>query len=415
MAPRKATDIALTVIAAVFLFGVLGARLLIAAGVEFPDWTGVGSEESALEGRSYTPWPDSTIGSVRSGDFQAQLEKYLADAVPLRDAVMLANAAMQRSFIEAANVPAGFDCYPTYFASSHLYCPRLDSLSQVPVSIDDALLAAGRDSLANLAQLARDYPDTRFVVCIVQGDQFAAVNPGYRYCPNATTGSDYAQALSASIDTVPGNIAVVTTPYSSEDDFYREFFRTDHHWNPRGAARAFNEMAEATDLQHVDATDLVELEDGAYSGAFARWGRYLVEETAFDLKGVGEGLTVVGADGSREPYSHSRWLDDDTPARRFRFHDTYYDFVPDGSVVENPSGAGSALLVCDSYGADLVPMFGDSYKTLTLSRDLHGSAQTDESSSLRSFLEHGRYDCVYLVADCANYSGLALRSPNYFL
>ena len=85
-------------IVALLLFSVIAVLLLgLIPGFEAPS-------KSVLEGRTYTAIPDMTASSIANGTAQSELESYVADKVPMRDTVLLGNAAIQRSLIRVANV-----------------------------------------------------------------------------------------------------------------------------------------------------------------------------------------------------------------------------------------------------------------------------------------------------------------------
>ncbi|MBR3182464.1 MAG: hypothetical protein IKF56_07505 [Eggerthellaceae bacterium] len=410
---RKATNMTLVVIIALFLCGTLGLKVASGLGAPLPEWMAVGQKHSYLEGRDYEKRPNLTIESISSGVFQFKLDKYLSDIIPLKDSVTLANAAMQRASIKTANAFFSFSCYPTYYGSSKVFVSEHNAIMYMPVSLNRDELTFACESLSNLSLLAKDYPDVLFSVYVVQGGQFASANPAYDYCSNATNGDEYAKALLDSIDEDVGNIFLFTKTYSSVSDFLTEFFRTDHHWNSQGAITAFNDMAEEMGITSLSNPKRTDFGDYRFSGAIARWGLDLQTEEVFDLGGDGEGLTVIEPDGKTIPYSHDRWSKDVSTARIYRFHDEYYDWLKDGSTIVNMHGEGRALIVCDSYGADLVPMLGRHFASLDYVKDLHSSSKS--TGSLRALLEEGNYDCVFLIASCSNYSKLALRSPDYFL
>lgn len=127
---------------------------------------------SNLEGRVYERRPQVSVAALADGSFQDSFERYVADGVPWRDVVVLANAAVQRSGISLASGLFGYPAYPTFFGSDYVYVPECDAV--LPIALKSADRAAEYsqvhemlDSLATVIPTCK-YPYSRSTIPLIR-------------------------------------------------------------------------------------------------------------------------------------------------------------------------------------------------------------------------------------------------------
>ena len=88
----------------------------------------------------------------------------MGNCVPLKATALLANAAVQRSAIEASNVLFGWECYPTFYGSAIVEMPSEGRLLETAEKATDNVrdtISRVRDSLD---AFGRRHPDQRIFV-----------------------------------------------------------------------------------------------------------------------------------------------------------------------------------------------------------------------------------------------------------
>ena len=311
-------------VAGVFLFGVLVVNGLVAAGAGWLADAGVVGERSVVEMRIYNEIPPFGPRRFLNGNYQKKLESGLSDHVPFRDGAIVANAAVQRGCIAAANVPFGFDAYPTFFDSEVLFVPSHSALTYLPYKTTDDRIDSIRAFGERAARAASRYPGTRFVFVVVQAYYDQTVNPALDLVSDACAGDVALAALEEGLGNAD-NVVVSTVDYESQDAFYQDFFRTDHHWNYRGSMRAYNSFAGALGLEPYVSPGDVPLEDYLFMGATSRRGLDLVSEEVSYVDDDFSELTFHTTTHGDVAYNHDKFFNVEGPVARFRFYDYYYD------------------------------------------------------------------------------------------
>lgn len=407
----KVRNVVMLGVSSVVTCAALLTQGLAGLGVEFPESTGIGQDWRYLEGRAVAQAPEVSLRAFASGGMQDAVEDYAADSLPLHDQAMLLNAALQRVGISQAASLAGYDVYPTYYGSTRLYIPSQDAVTYLPFSHDphhDQRLAEWAQGLHRFAQA---YPDKRFVVYVVGGYQEPAVDPAYALVSNAFTPQVAVDAFAAQFADCP-NVSVLTDTYDSLDDYYREFFRSDHHWNILGALRGYNTIAAALGLQAVDVQGLSlreVLADYTFSGATARWGRCMVADEAFDADLDYSSVSYEAGGEVLDGNDHSAFFGYDPAGIEYAFYDAYYNSVPDGTI-QGP-GQGSALLISNSYGGAIQRQLATQFATLDKSVALWPGYTGMDFAGL---LDESGADTIVFVANPSDYMNAVTALPDFF-
>ena len=413
----KATNIVLVVLAALALCATMitiGADKL---GIDFPEWMGIGSAKSQIEGRKYTEAPEFSAQAVADGDFQDQLDSYLADHVPMRDEVLLANAAIQRTSIVPAAALFGYECYPTYFESEYMYLSREDAVNFVPDTWDSEYEELTREFAQGVAKVAKENPDKRFIVYVVPGAQSPAASPAYDLMANPAVPELSYDAMSAELEAVP-NAWVLTSDYADTEEFYGDFFRTDHHWSVNGALTAYKNLGEVLGWGPLQYGGFQDFGDFRFFGSTARTGLYPLTEQVFDVDYDFSDIDITIFKSKKEievnAQDHSAFYDYSPEyGKTYYFHSTYYNnnVTPQKSAFRGGAGARRALLLTNSYGAVLSRPLATQYAELYRMDDLHANSK---KKHLSKSMDYADFDDVIFVAQPLAYKTTMQQSPNYF-
>ena len=397
--------------AAIVSCAALVTQLLVAAGVEFPASTGIGQSWRYLEGRASVEMPTLSLDAFASGELQDGIEGYAADALPFHDQAMLLNVGLQQTGIAQAASLFGFDAFPTYYGSTRLYLPEQDAVTYQPfvhTEYHDQKLA---EYAAGIAGAAARHPEKRFVVYMVQGYQEPSVNPAYSSVSGAFLPAQAVEEVRELLADCP-NVSVLTDSYDSLNDYYQEFFRSDHHWNIKGALRAYNTIAAELGLEVVDvgSLSLHEVKDGyEFTGATSRWGRHMVSDEALDVD-LDYACVTYEKDGeTHDGNDHSSFYDYAPEGIAYSFYDAYYNSIPDG-VISGP-GEGKALLISNSYGGAIQRQLATQFSQLERASALWPSY---EGQNFEGLLRDYDADTVIFVANPTDYMTAAATLPDFF-
>jgi hypothetical protein len=404
----KFRDIALIDIVGICLACVGGSKLVSTALPEvFPETT-----QSDLEERQYQSAPELSMDSISSGEFQDSFEQFVADSVPVRDTALTVNAALQRTGIKIANIPFGYDAYPTYLGSDYSYVSSCDALVQNATKQskkrDKALVRFAK----HLKRFAKKYPEKRFAMVIPTESKFSASNTTARYIHGSENVGRLEKRIARVLRGVE-NVTLVSDDYHSSEEFFKYYYRTDNHWNIYGAARTYNEVASELGIEKFYVRNARVISNASFSGAWARLG----------LDPVSEQIVVEGNDYSEmvvhenDGLTYSGTIEDRMKKVISRCWGNYSDFYVEFYGVKRIDridglGTGSALMVSDSFGGSFQYLLANSYDTVTTSWDLHGDNQGDES--LSELLESSNATDVFFVANAESYRTLKERYPNFW-
>ena len=407
----KAVNIAIAILFSAVLVGPAVVWGCEKAGIELPSWASA-QDATYLSGNSVEAdaWSAASLEGFASGRFQDELANEVANRIPFKASAMLGNAAGQRSLIALANAPFGYEAYPTFYSSDRLAIPAYNAVAYLPYKRSEEMLEQVEAFGRNLAQLAQAHPDKRFVVCLVQGYQEPAANPAYRLVANPALPGEYAEVLQQATRTA-SNVLASSQAYDTLEDYYANFFHTDHHWNHHGVERAYNDIAAWLGLPAFEEAGEVGFGDYRYSGAIARWGLDLVEEEVSGTAYGFPGLSVVAPDGTQGPYNHDVFFDRSDPGVRYAFYDSYYGDSLGASQLRG-LGERTLLVVANSFGSALTPYLAEHYQATDQSFAIHPSGY-DPQSRLEAQLLEGGFDDVVIVANPTDLANFQAACPDY--
>lgn len=354
----------------------------------------------------------ATIEKALDGSFQAALGKGIGNYVPAKASMLLLDAAVQRSAIELSNGLFDWDCYPTHYGSGYGYIRDYEALRYIPSDMDSILEEETKTLFRELNAVADAHPDIDFVVYVVDALGISQTNPMYELTSSdKATLDDFVQA--AKEMGFSDNIELMHDEYSSQTEYYENFFKTDHHWNMDGTYVAYSRIIDALDIpdkaQLSGKNDLGGIE---VFGPVARAGRCYVTEHVSDYSNLVDGLEVLSADGLRELISmNSSWM--------FWNPDTIIDFytqrytlsLGQEAIICGP-GEGTTLIISDSFGESLRYLLAYSSEQ-TINRD--DLSNGDDSIGIDDLIDEYRPDRIILVGGAENLASLPNRLPNYLV
>lgn len=335
--------------------------------------------------------------------------------VPFRDNLMLVSAGLQRQGIHTANLLTGYEVYPSYYGSRYVELPQEGAVSYVPDMKGDGFWRHLHRFGRGLAKKARQHPDTTFVLYLVPGKSAPGASPLYEYMDGLVTPQQAMEVLREELEGVD-NLVLLTDSYETTTDYYNKFFKTDHHWNIRGAVRARNTIGSALGWEPLTtATKPIEGHvDYRFIGTNARGGLDVRGEEVFDLDYDFGQLQVKYADGTVvDGNDHSRFTDYKAPDKPYVFHARYYNTFKQVATFTNtsPSATGKALLVSDSYGGAISRPLALQFEKLRRSNDLFNESK---HRSFEKTFGKDDYSTVFFVAHTTDLTTAMVNSRHYF-
>lgn len=296
-------------------------------------------EFSAQENRNLAPFPTFSWEKVVDGTFMQQLESYANDQFAGRDMWVKLNAAVIRATGRAENkdVYFGRDGY------------LLEKLSPRPAGVLEK-------NAARLAELAALTGLPVHVLAAPSASHLLAEKlPAY--APSADQDA-YAAELIAMLDGTGASPVTPETLAARPEDAY---FRTDHHWNARGAYRAYRDLCAALGIapRAWEDYDVTCVSDSFYGTMYSASGAWWVEPDVIErvtFPGAEAVTQRVVDDGS----IHSMFWEENLAVK-----DQYTYFLGGNhalTVLENPAGGDRKLLVIkDSYAHILAPYLAEHF------------------------------------------------------
>lgn len=211
------------------------------------------------------------INGFKNKQLQTSLETRISNSIPAKATAILSQAALQRELIMASNGLFSWDCYPTYYGSGRLYIPRSNALTYMPSQSGDHYEAQWMAFADGLKTVAAASPEKRFLVYVVQGYTEPAYDPAYQLVSTSLKPQECADYFAAAFSDAP-NISVLTKSYDTAVDYYEDFFRTDHHWNIRGAFGAYNQICDELQLESINMEGVWDIEGYYFFGRYGSMG-----------------------------------------------------------------------------------------------------------------------------------------------
>lgn len=375
----------IAVLSGALLCGTLICTVLDRSGFDFPQWASVNTQRSYLEGRSYQAFPDATQESIAEGAFQDEFEQYVADLVPMRDDLLLANASLQRISSMQMAKAFDFDAYPTFFGSEYYYLQSTDSLYAMPAESNDVNVGSLSELADRIVKIAQSHPEVRCSFYKAPRSCDLPFEPVVDLVGDPLTAGWWDEVFFSKMD---GSVQVIDTGIDTFEEFCDMYARTDHHWEMDGAYQGYVDVSTALGFgsELVEKGQRIEYEQPVFYGSHARGaleadGPFdLMYDYRFDLPDYA--LFVNGKEASSEQvahvemYSQGDW-------QNGKFVNRYGEyFHGDRNVLEfvnqEREDGGTLLIVGDSFTNAMERLFTAHYKRVYVIDPRHSKQTVSE-------------------------------------
>ncbi|WP_251197725.1 hypothetical protein [Anaerotardibacter muris] len=415
----KSRNLIFAVIVCIFLLGPFGVFVIGSGGVDLPSWLTAEDSAYLTGGLVETNIEESlNLDGYASKTLQSALENKIGNNIPVKAQVIYMNGALQRQCIEASNALFNWESYPAFFGSAYCYIPRQDRILPIPQRMTQETEQAFQNYIKHLDEFSKAHPDIDFVTYFAPGWDTALYSPLNDLTCESISYAKVQEIVDSALEDKGGstNSKYLFAQYNGDQDeakYLADYYRFDHHWNNRGAARAYYQIAESLNLPQRDAGYCFDIAGEPYSGAYARSASMNVAEP---FVGVSNGLDSTIVDYRNHEWimgEHVRYFDAGSLERHYNAY-TLYSETLEGATIKTGNGDKNVLLLSDSYGGALQYFLPLSCNSLVQGISL--SMGDTSSDTLEQILANcdADIDAVVFVAHSSNISGLSRRKPDFF-
>lgn len=223
------------------------------------------------------------------GDFQEKANLAVNDQIPKRLELIFLAKGLERSLINSAYIFLGDPAIPASINSEyHLLRQSPNFFIQRPALFTDTQVNTIDKRIQNYEKLIKMYPKQKIFVFYFERMAFAPYNPLNKHFSNADQGQSYQYFLKNK----PENLFVTDLRLNNLVDHQEYFYMTDHHWNVRGAWKAYEIIYEMLKQVYPDISPKLKLKGflkipGAeFCGSYSRRTLYPCTPDAFEYADV---------------------------------------------------------------------------------------------------------------------------------
>ena len=339
------------------------------SGVALPSWL-TADDAAYLSGGivEADPAAYASLEGFSSGEFQIAAEDAVGNCIPMKAMALLANAALQRSAIEASNALFGWECYPAFYGSSIAEMPSRHRLLEIAEKATGDTLATASHIRDGLDALSLRHPEQRFFVYMGPDSMNIEGSPTAKLISNPLTYGELSSIFEdedGHFQWIDGNVTF--------DEFADGWNSTDHHWNIQGAFRAYERMASALGFRDelLVPAHLVTYDAPSFRGTFARRGletRYVDQMTDYEFADFPQlSITIDGAEASMDSLVHwKNYQAANVGANAFTSRYAEYFHTDYGLITlenEESDSRQDLLIVADSYSNCMERFLAVHYRT----------------------------------------------------
>lgn len=367
------------------LFSVIGYEAVqhIIPGLETP-------QKSYLEGREYQRFQKPTLETIANNNFQESFSKFVADDVPLRNKVIISNAALQQAAIQFASLPFGFEVYPTFFGSDYLYSPTKKRAYKMPLVQSADLSASINKARSVWSALIERHPDTRWFIYMPDRAPISLVNPGRNLINNAADRKYWEDEFFSKL---PKSCTYVNGAYENAGKWDSDFFKSDHHWQIQGAFSAYQTLTKRLNVTSIEHAGFFETNSGKFWGSYARGGLCFSGESdrIWDIAYIPSALKVRinGKDANATSLDKGFYVPNTSyiaPAEYSNVYEGWFHVDYAHIEIENETAETdkTLLIIGDSFTSNIERLFAENYRSVYVVDPRHF---TDDINQLISAIQ----------------------------
>ena len=222
------------------------------------------------------------------GSLQNQLDSAIADQFPLRISMTEFSRILERGLIASAYSFFSDTVFPASIDTSIYVTRDKTRLLKAPLSFDASMKHEIDLRIENYSELINYNPNINFYVLNIETLEYSRFNPLTKFYSN----SDSGQSINYFLKNKPKNLKFKNFEILSYPEFEANFFKTDHHWNIRGAVKAYRLVYEMLSKNYADISPMVDISKISlinnleFLGSYARGSLYPIAPEPFEYADV---------------------------------------------------------------------------------------------------------------------------------
>ena len=227
---------------------------------------------------------DLFFNNIADSTLQIQLDDAIADQFPLRIGLTEFAHTIERGLISTAYSIFSDAALPASIHSVILVTRDKSRLFVPPENFDNSKKQNIDNRIQNYKEILINNPNINLYVFNIETLEFSKFNPLVKNYSNADNG----RSLEYFLQNKPEHLQFNNFEISSYKDYETNFFRTDHHWNIRGALKAYRMIYEMLAKNYEDISPMLEtdsiqkLEGVNFLGSYARKSLYPISPESFE-------------------------------------------------------------------------------------------------------------------------------------
>lgn len=381
--------------------------------VELPSWI---SSEEAQYLSGVTNQQDFgelfSLEGFQRKELQNGIDAALGDNVPMKAAVLLGNAALQRFAISTSNLLFDWDAYPTYYASDYIVSPSL-GMTMVEALRRNAENEEAAHRFADvIEEVSKNNPDVRIVYQAIDETHSSPFNPSHQYVSDSYGPDWFKENVFSRFS---GGVIESLLSVENERELVGNWFSGEHHWQVDGMLEAYDALANTLDLEFAFDREK-RLVAGEWQGACARGGLMMDYPSEFyDLPTKFPHLTcwIDGKEssrGNRGDVLRGELPMTDLPlSAYYNLYHWYYGSTSAEILYRNSSTSNgkTLLFVEQSYGVPMEPYLASNYETTICVAPANGKVD----KTLQQLIDEYDVDDIVVQMGPQPYSYIPNRSP----
>lgn len=338
--------------------------------------------------------------------YQRKVESAASDQFPLRFPGIVMVKAVERAQVALAYAPLRDPAIPTDMVSG-LYIMRDGSqIFSNPVRYDEDTMGLVDEKVAFYKKTMSRNPGANFYAFYIERLEYSDYHPLNAHFSNADGGRNFEYFKK----NLPKGLTLTSLAFNDFENYKQNNYRSDHHWNIRGALAGYDIVYEMLAKGYPGITPRLEhdriitFEDILFAGSYA--GRTLnpVEPEVFEVADVDLPPYRVFIDGKEVTVdSKERYAAGNYPRAKYAHHYNYFGTGRPGTVYEYVFENGSnrdLLIVGNSFKWPIYPLLASHYHhTYTVNLLEHENFQLNKflkEHPVQDVLFFGDADAVFL-------------------
>jgi len=338
---------------------------------------------------------DLFFNNLSKGTLQNQINNAIADQFPSRiNLTEFAHNAENRLITSAYSIFPD-NAFPASLHSSILVTRDKSRLFLPPTDFNDSIKQNIDYRIQNYIELSKNNPDINFYVFNLETLEYSKFNPLADLYINADNG----RSLAYFLENKPDTLRFKNLDILNFQDYERNFFKTDHHWNIHGALKAYQLIYELLSENYEDINPMLNidrvktLKGVNFLGSYARESLFPISPEQFEYLDIQIPSHKTFINGKEENYgARDLYLSGNFPqGKYFNYYEGFYgswkklityefENAPDRNllIISSSHARMNHMLIASHYRKTYVLELGKQDAKMISIKKLVGEYQIDD-------------------------------------